>query len=79
MFRRPDCCKGGWEALLQVRQDYPDLPVLILSFYKEHHQFQAESGAAGYLGKDAAPDELIWAVGQILAGKKNWTIPSKDN
>ena len=72
--------KGGWESLLQVRQDYPDLPVLILSFYKEQNPFQAlESGATGYLGKDAAPDELIWAVGQILAGKKNLTIPSKDN
>ena len=72
--------RGGWEALEQIRQLYPHLPVLILSFYKEQHVYQAlESGAAGYLGRDAAPDELIWAVGQILAGKRYLSVPSKDN
>jgi two-component system invasion response regulator UvrY len=70
----------SWEALEQIRQQFPDIPVLILSVYKEQHAYQAlESGAAGYLGRDAAPDELIWAVGQILAGKKNLTVPSKEN
>jgi len=70
----------GWEALEQIRQQFPDIPVLILSVYKEQHAYQAlESGAAGYLGRDAAPDELVWAVGQILAGKKNLTVPSKEN
>jgi DNA-binding NarL/FixJ family response regulator len=72
--------RGGWEALEQIRQQFPDLPVLILSFYKEQPISQAmESGASGFLGKDAAPDELIWAVGQILAGKKYLSVPSKDN
>lgn len=70
----------GWDALEQIRQQFPDIPVLILSVYKEQHASQAlESGAAGYLGRDAAPDELIWAVGQILAGKKYLTVPSKEN
>ena len=70
----------GWETLEQIRQQFPDIPVLILSVYKEQHAFQAlESGAAGYVGRDAASDELIWAVGQILAGKKYLTVPSKDN
>ena len=73
--------RGGWEALQQIRQDYPDIPVLILSFYtREQYAFQAlQSGATGYLGKDAAPEELIWAVRQILSGKKYLTIPAKDN
>src|ERR1700744_2440618 len=64
--------RGGWAALQRVRQEYPDLPVLILSLYtREHEAMQAfRAGAAGYVGKDAAPDELIWAVRQILAGKK---------
>ena len=70
--------RGGWAALQQIRQDYPDLPVLVLSLYKEEGQ-GLDSGATGYLGRDAAPDELIWAVGQILAGKKNLSVPSKDN
>jgi two-component system, NarL family, invasion response regulator UvrY len=76
---RPD--KGGWEALQEIRRNYPGLPVLILSFYtREHYAFRAlQSGAAGYVGKDAAPDELVWAVRQILAGKKYLAIPSQDN
>ena len=73
--------RGGWGALQEIRQLYPSLPVLILSVYtKEQYAFRAlQSGAAGYLGKDAAPDELIWAVRQILSGKKYLAIPSKDN
>jgi len=72
--------KGGWEALEEVRRQYPDLPVLILSLYKEQQAFQTlDPGASAYVGRDAAPDELIWAVGQILAGKKHLAIPSKDN
>jgi two-component system, NarL family, invasion response regulator UvrY len=73
--------RGGWDALERVRQDYPGLPVLILSLYtRELEAFRAlQSGAAGYLGKDAAPDELIWAVRQILAGKKYLAIPSEQN
>lgn len=72
--------RGGWEILQQIRRQYPDLPVLILSVYKEHNAFGTpESGVAGYLGRDAAPDELLWAVGQILAGKKYHPTGSKDN
>jgi two-component system invasion response regulator UvrY len=75
---KPD--RGGFNALEQIRQDFPGLPVLILSLYtKEYHAFRAlQAGASGYLGKDAAPDELLWAVRQILAGKKYIAIP-KDN
>jgi len=75
---QPD--RGGYDALQQIRQDFPALPVLILSLYtKEQYAFRAlQSGASGYLGKDAAPDELLWAVRQILSGKKYIAIP-KDN
>ena len=70
----------GWEALEQIRQQFPDIPVLILSLYKEQHVYRAlQTGVAGYVGRDAAPDELIWAVGQILAGKKYLSVPSKEN
>src|SRR5580692_5754728 len=75
---RPD--RGGFDALQQIREDFPSLPVLILSLYtREYHAFRAlQAGASGYLGKDAAPEELLWAVRQILAGKKYIAIP-KDN
>jgi DNA-binding NarL/FixJ family response regulator len=77
----PTADRGGLGALQQIRQDFPDLPVLILSLYtKELAAFGAmQAGATGYLGKDAAPDELIWAVRQILAGKKYIAIPSEHN
>jgi len=70
----------GFHALQRVREDFPAVPVLILSLYtKEYHAFRAmQAGASGYLGKDAAPDELLSAVRQILAGKKYIAVP-KDN
>ena len=73
--------RSGFDALEQIRQEYPGLPVLILSLYtKEHYAFRAlQSGASGYLGKDAAPDELLWAVRQILSGKKYIAIPAEEN
>jgi two-component system invasion response regulator UvrY len=75
---RPD--QDGYRALQRIREDFPALPVLLLSLYsKEYHAFRAlQIGASGYLSKDAAPDELLWAVRQILAGKKYIAIP-KDN
>jgi len=77
----PTPARGGLDAIQQIRQDYPGLPLLILSLYtKEHHAFRAlRAGATGYLGKDAAPDELLWAVRQILSGKKYIAIPSTEN
>ena len=77
----PGPARGGWAALQRIREDYPALPVLILSLYtKELDAFHAlQSGVAGFLGKDAAPEELIWAVRQVLAGKKYIAIPSKNN
>ncbi|HUB60582.1 MAG TPA: response regulator transcription factor [Puia sp.] len=71
---------GGHHALQRIREDFPALPVLIVSLYtREYHAFRAlQAGASGYLGKDAAPDELLSAVRQILAGKKYIAVP-KDN
>ncbi len=73
--------RGGFNVLEHIRQEFPGLPVLILSLYtKEHYAFKAlQAGASGYLGKDAAPDELLWAVRQILAGKKCIAIPAEYN
>ena len=73
--------RGGWAALQRIREDYPNLPVLVLSLYtRENDVMRAlQAGAAGYLGKDAAPDELIWAVRQILEGKKYLVNPAGQN
>ena len=73
--------REGWVALQRIRQEYPGLPVLILSLYnREHDELQTLSaGATRFITKDAAADELIWAVRQILAGKRYLAVPSGQN
>jgi DNA-binding NarL/FixJ family response regulator len=63
---------GGLEVLRQLQSLRPDLPVLILSVYAER-QYATRTlrgGAAGYLTKDSAPDELVAAIRQVARGEK---------
>jgi two-component system, NarL family, invasion response regulator UvrY len=64
--------RSGLDALQQIKSSFPDLPVLILSIHpEEQYALRAlRSGAAGYLSKDTAPDELVKAVKKVLLGKK---------
>ncbi len=64
--------RSGLEALQQIRQMNPKLPVLILSIHPEEQYALRvlRAGAAGYLSKDMAPDELVIAVQKVLLGKK---------
>lgn len=64
--------RSGLEALQQIKQHYPKLPVLILSVHAEEHYAirVLKAGAAGYLSKDSAPDELVKAVNRVLTGRK---------
>lgn len=64
--------KSGLEILKDLKALRPEIPVLVLSMYPEE-QFALrviKSGAAGYLTKDSAPEELVSAVEKILEGKK---------
>ena len=64
--------KSGLDALHDIKQVYPKLPVLVLSVYSEdlYGIRVLKAGASGYLTKSAAPDELIKAIRAILLGKK---------
>jgi DNA-binding NarL/FixJ family response regulator len=64
--------RNGIEALSQIKQINPKLPILIMSIHSEdHYAIRAlKAGAAGYLSKDLAPEELIIAVKRVLSGKK---------
>ena len=64
--------RGGLEVLKQIKQEKPELPVLILSMYpEEQYAVRAlKMGAAGYLTKVSAPDELIKAIKKIATGRK---------
>jgi two-component system, NarL family, invasion response regulator UvrY len=70
--------RGGLDTLKRIRQNFPKIRILILSLHpKENNAMRAlKAGASGYLGKDVAPDELIRAVQQVLAGKKYLSVPS---
>ncbi len=64
--------RSGLDALQQIKQIYPDLPVLILSIHPEEHYALRvlKAGASGYLSKGSASDELVKAVQTVLLGKK---------
>jgi DNA-binding NarL/FixJ family response regulator len=64
--------RNGIDALKELKQIRPDLPVLILSMYSED-QYAAraiKAGASGYLTKNKAGRELIAAVQRVASGKK---------
>lgn len=64
--------RSGLDVVQHVKQNFPKLPVLILSIHpEEQYAIRAlKAGAAGYLSKDAATDELVKAVQKILQGRK---------
>jgi DNA-binding NarL/FixJ family response regulator len=64
--------RSGLEVVQEVKQIFPKLPVLILSNYPEEQYAVRvlKAGAAGYLSKDAATEELVKAVQRILQGRK---------
>ena len=68
--------RSGLEALQQIKQIKPKIPVLILSIHPEEQYALRvlKAGAAGYLSKDLAPDELVNAVNRVLLGKKYITV-----
>lgn len=62
--------RSGLEILEDVRRSWPRLPVLVVSAFPEE-EFAIRSlrlGAAGYLTKSSASDELIAAARKALAG-----------
>lgn len=63
--------RSGLDALQQIKQIHPELPVLILSIHPEEHYALRvlKAGASGYLSKNAS-DELVKAVQTVLLGKK---------
>lgn len=64
--------RGGLEVLAQLKYERSKLPVLVLSVHAEE-QYAArvlKAGAAGYMNKVSAPEELVKAIRQVVAGGK---------
>ena len=62
--------RSGLEVLRELKRLLPRLPVLVLSIHPED-QFATrvlKLGAAGYMTKESAAEELVGAVKKVLAG-----------
>jgi two-component system, NarL family, invasion response regulator UvrY len=64
--------KNGIEILKSLREQFPRLKVLMVSMYPEdQYAVRAfRAGAFGYLNKASAPDKLLEALTQVIAGRK---------
>ena len=64
--------KDGIDILKALLAETPKLKVLVVSMYpEEQYAVRAfRAGAAGYLNKAGAPEKLLEAVEQIVAGRK---------
>jgi len=63
--------RSGFDLLEQIRNEFPRLPVVILSMHSE--TFFAtralRAGALAYVQKEGAPDELLTAIRRTVAGR----------
>src|SRR5688572_16609977 len=62
--------RNGLEVLKEIKRSRPKLPVLVLSMHPED-QFAVrilKTGAAGYLTKESAGEELVGAINKVVAG-----------
>ena len=64
--------RSGLDALGQIKQIAPQIPVLIMSMYPEDQYALRvlKAGASGYLGKETIHEHLIKAIQTVQLGKK---------
>jgi DNA-binding NarL/FixJ family response regulator len=64
--------KSGLDTLKQVKAEFPKVAVLMLSMYPEdQYAIRAlKAGAAGYLTKMTAAEQLVAAVRQVTRGRR---------
>jgi DNA-binding NarL/FixJ family response regulator len=73
--------RSGLDILREVKVHCPRLPVLILSMHSQE-QYAArvlKAGAAGYLPKESAPEELVKAIRKICSGGKYINAEQAEN
>src|SRR5439155_9311740 len=73
--RMPDL--DGLELLRAIRTEWPDVPVIMLSTYDNapYVKRALADGAAGYLLKDATPEDLAQAINVAMSGSGNVLSP----
>jgi len=74
-IRMPD--RDGLDLLREIRERWPDTPVIVLTSY-DHGEYVKRAladGAAGYLLKDATPEDLAQAITVARSGSGNVLSP----
>lgn len=66
--------ESGLDLLKQTKAQFPDLPVLILSFHpaKRYALRCLKDGASGYLDKKSTSDELVKAIRYVIQRKRKY-------
>lgn len=69
----PDC--DGLEVIRLLRNDYPQLPILVLTMHEEGQYVvrAVEAGAMGYITKQSAPEQLVKAIRKVHDGHRYLT------
>jgi DNA-binding NarL/FixJ family response regulator len=69
--------RDGIDLLREMRSTWPDLPVIMLTGYDhgDYVKTALSEGAAGYLLKDATPEDLAQAIHVALSGSGNVLSP----
>jgi two-component system invasion response regulator UvrY len=64
--------RHGLDLLAQLRASYPAIPVLILSVNRDagYAVRLMKAGAAGYIGKDSAREQLVHGIRTVARGEK---------
>jgi NarL family two-component system response regulator LiaR len=63
--------KGGIEAIGEIKEQDPQARILVLTSFAEDDKVYSaiKAGALGYLMKDASPQEILAAIGEVYRGE----------
>ncbi|NHC36694.1 DUF3685 domain-containing protein [Scytonema millei VB511283] len=73
-LRFPYSSVMGWQLCQQIKTQYPNLPILILTCHPEPSQLAAarQAGVEGFCHKGIAAIELIGVIRELVAGRSYW-------
>jgi DNA-binding NarL/FixJ family response regulator len=62
--------RSGLELLSEIKREFPQRPVLVLSMHPEelHARRVLKAGGAGYMNKESAGEELAAAIRKVVTG-----------
>ncbi|MEW6734123.1 MAG: response regulator transcription factor [Acidobacteriota bacterium] len=62
--------RSGLEVLKQIKNQFPTLPILVLTMHAEEQYAVRvlKAGASGYLTKESAPEQLVEALQKVARG-----------